>query len=140
MGPANHFKANAQPLTALMETDWMTASFTMNWKVMTPDVPVLFEAGEPLFQALPLARNVCGDLESATIQQSKLADNPEMAEIYRQWSAGRQEFHRRKAEGLVAPDAWQKDYFQGRDSLGRPAPAHTTKIQPPKIDRNVLGE
>lgn len=140
-GPANYFKANAHPLTALMETDWMTASFTMNWKVMTPGVPVLFEAGEPLFQAIPLARDVCGDLEGATVRQANLADNPEVAELYRQWSAGRQEFHRRKAEGLVASDAWQKEYFQGRDALGRPAAGyHATRIQPPKLRSNFFDE
>lgn len=47
-------------------------------------------------------------------------------------------WHWRWAEGLVAPDAWQKEYFQGRDALGRAAAApHTTRIQPPKIERHV---
>lgn len=137
-GPANQFKANAHPLTALIETDWLTASFTMNWKVITPNVPVLFEAGEPLFQAVPLARDVCHDLEGATVREGKLADNPEIAQLYHQWSAARNDFHRGKVEGLIAPDAWQKEYFQGRDPLGRPAEApHTTRIQAPKIERNV---
>ena len=54
-GPANYFKANAHPLTALIESDWMSMSFTMNWKIMMPDQPVRFEPGEPLFQAIPLA-------------------------------------------------------------------------------------
>jgi hypothetical protein len=139
MGPANYFKSNVHPLTALIETDWLTASFTMNWKVMTPNVPVLFAAGEPLFQAIPLARDVCGDLEGATVTQGKLADNPEIAQLYHQWSTARQDFHLRKAEGQVAPDAWQKEYFQGRDPLGRPAGAtHTTKVQPPKLQRKVM--
>jgi hypothetical protein len=119
----------------------MTASFTMNWKVITPGVSVLFEAGEPLFQAIPLAGDVCGDLEGATIRQGKLSDDPELSELYRQWSAARQDFHKRKAEGLVAPDAWQKEYFQGRDALGQPADArHTTRILPPKLERDVLDE
>lgn len=137
-GPANQFKADAHPLTALIETDWLTASFTMNWKLMAPGVPVCFEVGEPLFQAIPLAADVCRDLEGATIREGKLSDNPEVAKLYHQWSDARQDFHRRKAEGLVAPDAWQKEYFQGRDPLGQPAAAaHTTRIQPPKIERSV---
>ena len=53
-GPANYFKANAHPLTALIESDWISMSFTMNWKIMVPDQPVRFELGEPLFQAIPL--------------------------------------------------------------------------------------
>ena len=52
--------------------------------------------------------------------------------------AARQDFHRRKAEGSVSPDARQKEYFQGRDPLGRPATAaHTTRIQPPKLRRDA---
>ena len=31
----------------------MIMSFTMNWKIMIPDVPVRFDAGEPLFQIDP---------------------------------------------------------------------------------------
>lgn len=140
-GPANFFKHNAHPLTALIETDWLTASFTMNWKMMTPGVPVIFEAGEPLFQALPLAHDVCADLESATIRQCKLADSPETARLYQEWSEARSDFHRRKREGLVPPDAWQKEYFQGRDPLGRSTDApHTTRIQPPKLKRDSAGD
>jgi hypothetical protein len=139
-GPANYFKANAQPLTALIESDWMTASFTMNWKVITPGVPVLFEAGEPLFQALPLGVNICNALEGAVVSYGKLAENPEIAALYHEWSAQRQQFQQGKAEGRVAPDAWQKEYFQGRDPLGRAvAPAHTTRIQPPKVRTTVEG-
>lgn len=138
IGPANSFKANAHPLTALIETDWLTASFTMNWKIMTRDVPVMFEAGEPLLQAIPLANDVCGDLEGAAVRQGKLAENPEIARLYHEWSAARNDFHRKKAEGLVSPDAWQKEYFQGRDPLGRPAAGtHTTRIQPPKLMRDA---
>ena len=33
-GPVNHFKANVHPLTALIETDWMSMSFTMNYKLL----------------------------------------------------------------------------------------------------------
>ena len=46
-GPANYFKTNAHPLTALIETDWMTMSFTMNYKISIPHYPVRFEQGEP---------------------------------------------------------------------------------------------
>jgi LPS sulfotransferase NodH len=31
-GPANYFLLNAHPLTAIIESDWTTMSFTMNWK------------------------------------------------------------------------------------------------------------
>ena len=34
-GPPNHIKDGVQPLTALVETDWLPFPFTMNW-IFTP--------------------------------------------------------------------------------------------------------
>ena len=133
-GPANYFKRNAHPLTALIESDWMSMSFTMNWKLMTPGEPVRFEAGEPLFQAIPLRGNACGDLEGASVTFRRLGDDPEMNRAYYEWHQSRKRFHEMKAQGEVKPDEWQKDYFQGRDVSGRElAPSHMTKVKPPQV-------
>jgi hypothetical protein len=134
LGPINYFKAYAHPLTALIESDWMTMSFTMNWKIMVPDQPVRFDAGEPLFQAIPLVGNVCADLEGASVSYLKLSEDPEIFRAYQAWNEGRRDFHDQKAKGTVRPDGWQKDYFQGRDARGRAtASAHMTKVKPPRI-------
>jgi len=135
-GPVNAFKDNAHPLTALIESDWISMSFTMNWKVMRPGEPVRFHAGEPLFQVIPLAGNLCADLEEADVTYSRLDDDPEVARSYEEWQASRNAFHQQKAAGQVRADGWQKDYFQGRDASGREAaPAHRTKVVPPKVRR-----
>jgi hypothetical protein len=133
-GPINSFKANAHPLTALIESDWMSMSFTMNWKLMAPTQPVRFEAGEPLFQAIPLARNVCVDLQDASVTYQRLGDDVDVNQAYMAWHQGRRDFHEQKAQGEVKPDDWQKDYFQGRDALGRAtATVHMTKVKPPRV-------
>ena len=133
-GPANYFKTNAHPLTALIETDWMSMSFTMNYKIQIPHYPVRFEPGEPLFQAIPLARNVCADLEGATVRYQRLVDDPELNRAYQEWDQGRRQFHEQKVRGEVRPDGWQRDYFQGRDPIGRAAPAsHMIKVKPPQV-------
>jgi len=133
-GPVNYFKANAHPLTALIESDWISMSFTMNWKIMVPNQPVRFEAGEPLFQAIPLASNVCADLEDASVSYQKLTDNPELHRAYREWDQGRRRFHDQKAAGEVKPNEWQKDYFQGRDAVGQETTSHhMTKVKPPQV-------
>ncbi len=133
-GPANYFRRNAHPLTALIESDWMTMSFTMNYKIMTPDEPVRFEVGEPLFQAIPLMNNICADLEMAEVRYQKLVDDPAMHQAYAEWSTARTKFHESKAKSEVKPDQWQKDYFQGRDALGREAATdHMTKVKPPQV-------
>jgi len=133
-GPANYFKPNVQPLTALIESDWISMSFTMNWKIMVANQPVRFEFGEPLFQAIPLASNICADLEDASVSYQKLTDNPELFRTYQEWDRGRRRFHDQKASGEVKPDGWQKDYFQGRDAIGREAATlHMTKVKPPHV-------
>ena len=103
-GPANYFKRNAHPLTALIESDWISMSFTMNWKIMVPNEPVRFDQGEPLFQAIPLLSNVCADLENADVSYQKLTDDPELHHAYSEWDQGRRRFHDQKAAGEVKPD------------------------------------
>ena len=133
-GPANEFKRNAHPLTAIIESDWISMSFTMNWKIMNIGEPVRFELGEPLFQAIPLSSNVCLDLEEAAVTYKKLDDDPEVALAYREWDQSRIRFMQRSKAGDLKPDAWQRDYFLGRDALGRQvAPVHMTKVKPPVV-------
>jgi len=133
-GPANCFKANAHPLTAIIESDWMTMSFTMNWKLMLPGHPTRFEVGEPLFQAIPLLSNPCSDIEGASVMYKKLDDVPEVAQSYREWDRSRSQFMERRKAGQLKPDEWQRDYFLGRGATGRQsAPIHATKVRPPKV-------
>jgi hypothetical protein len=137
-GPTNFFKANAHPLTALIESDWMIMSFTMNWKIMIPDVPVRFDTTDPLFQIIPLVSNVCADLETASVSYRRLGDDPELTRSYNEWHHSRRNFHELKARGEVKPDEWQKDYFHGRDMSGREvAPDHRTKVKPPQIQNGA---
>ncbi len=133
-GPANHFLDNAHPLTAIIESDWMTMSFTMNWKLMRPGIPTRFEAGEPLFQAIPLLSNVCSEIEAASVTYKRLDDDPEVAQSYREWDRSRSRFMERSKAGELKPDDWQRDYFLGRDASGRQSAAvHMTKVKPPNV-------
>ena len=97
-------------------------------------MPVRFEVGEPLFQAIPLVSNVCADLEGAIVSFQRLADDPELSRAYHEWDQGRRQFHEQKARGEVRPDGWQRDYFQGRDAIGREAETnHMIKVRPPQV-------
>jgi hypothetical protein len=134
IGPANSFKHGVQPLTAVIESDWVSMSFTMNWKFTAPHLPVRFEVGEPLFQMIPIATNLCADLQDAKVTYQRLSEAPEIDKSYREWSAGRRMFHEQKARGEVKQDDWQRDYFTGRDATGaKAAPEHMTKVTPPKV-------
>ena len=93
-------------------------------------------ARRTLFQAIPLVTNVCADLETADVSYQKLTDNPDLYRAYREWDQGRRRFHDQKASGEVNPTDWQKDYFQGRDAVGRESGTyHMTKDQAPASAR-----
>src|SRR6188472_1682483 len=60
-GPANAPKDGATPLEGIVETDWSPATFTVNWKLTRPGLPVVFEADEPICMIAPQRR---GELEA----------------------------------------------------------------------------
>jgi hypothetical protein len=134
-GPVNNFKDGAQPLMAVIESDWMSMSFTMNWRLTRPGLQVRFDVGEPLFQVIPLVSNLCRDLERAEVTYQKLDTNPQLAAEYNAWREGRSKFHQLKRAGQVKPDGWQKDYFRGEAATGNAAPSgHMTRVAPPNIE------
>lgn len=57
-GPPNWPKDGLQPLSALVETDWLPYNFTMNWKFTRPDTRIRFERGEPYCFLFPVPRGV----------------------------------------------------------------------------------
>ncbi len=78
--------------------------------------------------------NVCADLETAEVSFQRLSDDPELSRTYQEWDQGRRRFHEQKARGEVKPDGWQRDYFQGRDAIGREAETnHMIKVRPPQV-------
>ncbi len=71
-------------MSAVVETDWMPYSFTMNWKITRPNHPIGFEKGEPFCFLFPVKRGLVEQVEPA------LRDLDEDAESKRQFKyAGR---------------------------------------------------
>lgn len=125
-GPANDFKTFIQPLSALIETDWPSSSFTMNWKFTSPGSTIAFERGESIAQIFPVPRGLIETFEPVLRRPE---DDPELWEAKQQWGHDRRDFN----EGLKQPGSqarqrgWQRDYFNGpADKLD---PPHRTKIK-----------
>jgi hypothetical protein len=55
-GPTNYFKHGAQALEAIIETDWIPYTFTLNWKITKPHEKVSFFKDEPLATIFPIPR------------------------------------------------------------------------------------
>lgn len=110
-GPPNLPKDAIQPLTGLVETDWLPFPFTMNW-LFTRPARVRFEKGEP-FCFVQLTPHRAMDAVQP-IQRSMTSDPAYQAE-YETWRRSRDEFNAKL--GRLDPDAvreaWQRFYFKG---------------------------
>ena len=130
--PANWPKDGATGLEGLVETDWAVSTFTMNWQLTRPGLPVRFEAGEPFCVVVPQRR---GELErfrpAFRDTHADLATHAGLSA----WLAQRHDFQVRKflaehghghQDDLVA---WEQDYFKGVAPDGTRAPEHQTKLR-----------
>ncbi len=126
-GPPNHIKDGIQPLTALVETDWLPFPFTMNW-IFTRPGRIRFEKKEP-FCFMTLMQDK--QLEAFDVVQRSLEGNKALKDQYDAWTGRREEFNKglRNRDPETIREAWQRFYFKGEmpDETG-PSPAeHVNK-------------
>ncbi len=110
-GPPNLPKDAIQPLTGLVETDWLPFPFTMNW-LFTRPARVRFERGEPFcFIHLTPHRAMDG---VQPVQRSMQSD-PEYQQQYEAWRRSRDDFNARlhRLDPDAVREAWQRYYFKG---------------------------
>lgn len=126
-GPPNHPKDGISPLEGLVETDWSPATFTVNWQLTRPGVPVSFEIGEPIGMIVPQRR---GELESFRTSLRELRTDAALASRHHEWSRSREVFldQLRVPNSCAAKQKWQKDYFLGVDGEAGARTEHQTKL------------
>jgi hypothetical protein len=134
-GPSNYFKDGVQPLEGVVETDWLPATFTMNWKMTRPYHTVRFERGEPVCMIVPVPRGLAEQLQPVYLP---LDANPELAREYREWEQSRTTFN--KELSMHKPETvqrgWQRDYMKGRTVSGQEAEEHQTRLRLREFTRN----
>ena len=89
-GPTNHFKHGAQALEAIIESDWLPYTFTLNWKITRKNSAVYFEKGEPLACLFPFPRNYLESFEAMEVKGEKDSD---FSKEFAHWSQKRRELH-----------------------------------------------
>ena len=128
-GPTNSPKDGIAPLDGVIETDWATSTFTMNWKFTRPG-EVTFEQDEPFCMVIPHRRH---DLEAFAPEIRPVADDEGTEAGWEAFVEGRKDILLRKflsqhtTAHADAREAWEGDYFRGKTADGRPAPEHKTK-------------
>ena len=135
-GPPNHLKDGIQPLTGVVETDWLPFPFTMNWHFTRPGM-VSFKKGEPYALIMPIPHAAIDEIEPIV---KRIDEDAELNQAYADWAASREGF----LEKLQARDeearkrAWQRDYFRGRTPQGVAGPdshINRRRVKPPRPAR-----
>jgi hypothetical protein len=111
-GPVNVFKDGVQPLSAIVESDWMPYTFTVNWKVTRAHETIRFGKDDPICHIFPMPRSLVEDTQP---EIQSLGSNPELLQSYGEWSSARRVFNERPRakESEAVREKWQKHYFRG---------------------------
>ncbi len=111
-GAPNHIKDGIQALTGLVETEWLTFPFTMNWRFTRPGT-VRFLKGEPFCFIQPIEHTKLDDVIPVLKQ---IDEDPELKRQYESWSSSRRNFNANLAAGEKAAvkQGWQRHYFRGQ--------------------------
>jgi hypothetical protein len=136
MGAPNHVKDGIQPLTGMVETDWLPFPFTMNW-IFTRPGRVRFKKGEPFcFITLTEHRKI----EEVQPVMRSLESDLTLKGQYEAWLRERDSFNRRlfKGDPEAAKQAWQRFYFKGEmpaETGGQAPESHVNKrrLKPMKL-------
>lgn len=121
-GAPNHIKDGIQPLSGLVETEWLPLPFTMNWRMTRPGT-VYFSKDEP-FCFIQMIEHKKMDEVVPTIR--RLQDDPELMNRYENWSNSRDDFIKALHENDEAAiqQGWQRNYFLGQELPQDSCPAH----------------
>jgi hypothetical protein len=137
-GPSNWIKDGVQPLEGVVETDWLIATFTMNWKITRVRQPVTFERGEPICMIIPATRGLAESLDPIC---AAIADDPDLSARLHRWQEERAEFNAKLEERNpeAAAQGWQRDYFLGRDGGSGRVAQHQTRLNLRQFSSSVAG-
>jgi hypothetical protein len=127
-GVPNLPKDGITPLEGIIETDWLSFTFTMNW-IFTRPGRVTFERDEPICFVTPIAYH---SLETVRPEIIPLDAVPEVANQYHAYRSARDDFNARLAnrDPDAAKQGWQKWYMRGENPFGDTAnPQHISNLR-----------
>jgi hypothetical protein len=131
-GAPNWIKHGIQPLTGIVESDWLPHPFTMNWRFTEPGT-VTFAKNEPFCWIMPVPHAAIDSMEPVIMDITK---EPELSELQRAWQKSRENFLAEEAKRATADKSeWQRHYFKGEHVTGaKGSETHINKrrLKPPR--------
>ncbi len=137
-GIPNH-PVGFNPLTGVVETEWLQFTFTMNWKLFAPGT-INVGAGTPICRIFPIPH-----VYEIEAEIKDLSDNPELAKNFEVNAMSRRtktyEVNKSHKEGrdvgevkLNNPSTeWEKHYYRGVDRDGKKQYNHQIRRDFPKF-------
>jgi hypothetical protein len=119
-GPANYPKDAISALEGIVETDWASAGFSLNWKLTRLHMPVRFEVDEPIGMIVPQRR---AELEEFAPEFRPIESHEELRRKHESFLRSRDDAWRAQIAGnavAVEKVSWQGDYMRGRHADGEP--------------------
>lgn len=140
-GPTNHFKHGAHALEAIIETDWLPYTFTLNWKITKPNILVRFEKSEPLACIFPFPRNYLESFEAVEVVGDA---ESEFAKEHSRWADKRNNLkktdgkkdHLMYSRGVEKSETQEKFEQHQRSIIGCPFMRKILGIKENKNDTN----
>lgn len=133
-GPLNNTKHGIVPLSAVIESDWMPYTFTMNWKFTEENSSIEFGKGEPFCRIFPIPKHI----EEFDVSIENNSDNNEICQEMRCWAKQRDNFNSQKNTGKQWSASLPGLYYKGTFSDGSlPKTEHKTRL---KLQRPVKKE
>lgn len=127
-GAPNHPKDGVYALEGVVETDWLSFTFTMNYLFTRPG-RVAFEKGEPFCFVTPVRVADVMDVQPTVLPIEADADE---ARRFGEWSRSRLEWNARlTTDPAVAEQGWQKFYHRGThaDGSNETSAEHISKLR-----------
>lgn len=109
MPPPNLVVPGASPLSAIIESDWMFSSPTMNWKITKTSEVITFKKGDPVLFFIPIHKTY---LEDVKINHLSIHDDEEIMKNFQEHLEWRVETEA-KGEGVFG-----KMYMRGQNPDG----------------------
>ena len=121
-------KDGIAPLDGIVETDWLTFTFTMNW-VFTRPGRVTFEKDEPFCFITPVGYHA---LDGVVPEIVPIGANPKLQNSFDDYGKRRLDFNAKLAanDPETLRKGWQKWYLRGEQPSGEIGnPAHIPKLR-----------
>jgi len=131
-GLPNYYKPNCHALEGYTETWWCPFTFTMNWKIIAPHTPVLFEKGDPICFIQPYNPDAIEEVEPEIL---RLDANPALLKEFMAYRRKRDDFN---ASTQRTKYEWQKYYQKAEGCPHAQLQTHRTSIKPKEFTHAPL--